>query len=188
MTSWLPGFERVAPDVADEPDGAGDEWYTPPEVLRAVVAAAGPIDLDPCYARGSLVRARHTIDTRRGGDGRIDPWPGDGLVWINPPYSDVEPWLGRAAHAARSRPVVVLIPMRPETAAWWRHVWLDPAACVVIHRGRLRFVAADGSRPGGGKIATCFVTWDAALAHRLAAALGAEGIEAAAVRRQGVLL
>ena len=146
--SYLPGLEpRVAPTA---PDGAGDEWYTPLKILEAVAALSdGGIDLDPCHAPRSLVVARHVIDVRNGGDGLRDEWPGDGLVWCNPPYSDVEPWLRRCTNASVSRDVVLLIPMRPETRAWQQWVW-GSNAVVVVHTGRLSFVAPDGIAPGGG--------------------------------------
>ena len=184
---WLPGLEPPAPPTADH-DGAGDEWYTPPEVLRAVrtLAYDGAIDLDPCHAPGSLVQPRHAIDVRQGGDGRLDPWPGDGLVWCNPPYSDVGPWLERCHAESARRPVVMLVPLRPETAVWWSHVW-TANACVVIQRGRLRFVGTTGERHGNGMITTCFVVWSAGLAVRLADALQAEGFDAVAVQRLAVV-
>jgi hypothetical protein len=141
--SYLPGLEPAVPPSL--PDGDGDEWYTPRKVLDAVAAlAADGIDLDPCYAPRSLVDARHVIDARSGGDGLRDSWPGDGLVWCNPPYSDVEPWLRRCCNASVSRDVVLLIPMRPETKAWQQWVW-GSGAVVVIHTGRLSFVATDGT-------------------------------------------
>jgi hypothetical protein len=177
--SYLPGLEPAVPPSL--PDGDGDEWYTPRKVLDAVAAlAADGIDLDPCYAPRSLVDARHVIDARSGGDGLHDSWPGDGLVWCNPPYSDVEPWLRRCCNASVSRDVVLLIPMRPETKAWQQWVW-GSGAVVVIHTGRLSFVATDGTTPGGGMITTAFVTWSVPLALRLAEELRARGIDSRAV-------
>lgn len=179
--SYLPGLEPQAPP-ADDHDGAGDEWYTPPEVVRAIRALADDriIDLDPCHAPRSLTDPRHRIDVREGGDGVFDVWPGSGLAFVNPPFSDVGPWLARCQHEAKRRPVVMLIPMRPETGAWWSHVW-GGGGCVVIQRGRLRFVGPTGKRHGAGMLATCFVAWNRGIATRLATALRAEGINAVAV-------
>ena len=176
---WLPGLAPPEPR-SDDHDGAGDEWYTPPEVVRAVASLRGGIDLDPCSAPGSLVGARHRIDVRDGGDGLRDPWPGDGLAFCNPPYSDVSPWLERCRAAAITRPVVMLIPMRPETRAWWGHVW-SCGGVAVVHRGRLRFVGQTGERHGSGMLTTCFVLWDADLAGELRDALRDEGFDAVAV-------
>ena len=177
--TYLPGLEPYTDPSA--PDGDGDEWYTPRHILDAVALLdPGGIDLDPCHAPRSLVQARHTIDVRQDGDGLRDEWPGDGLVFVNPPYSDVEPWLARCRHEAKRRPVVALVPMRPETQAWRRWVW-EAGATVVVHTGRIAFVAPDGTRPGGGMLTTCLLTWDADLALRLVTALGRVGVIARAV-------
>jgi len=168
--TYLPGMGPPAP-ATDSHDGDGDEWYTPRAVLEAVAAVGltGGIDLDPCWAPGSLVQARHRIDVRAGGDGLRDEWPGAGIVWCNPPYSDVAPWMARCRAAAATRQVVMLVPMRPETAHWHAHVW-GAGASVLIPRGRIQFVGADGRTHGSGMVATGFVLW-----HRgLALALGVE--------------
>lgn len=177
----LPGFEEFDFDH----DGNGDEWYTPPEVVRAVASLAGDgvIDLDPCHAPVSLTDPRHSIDIRQGGNGITDDWPGDGLVYCNPPYTDVGPWLSRCRQEAARRPVVMLIPARPETAAWWRNVWKSRDAVVVQHRGRLRFVGKTGKRHGSGTLTTCFVLWDVVLAVRMVQALQLNGIEAVAIQK-----
>lgn len=179
--TYLPGLEPPAPPAEDH-DGDGDEWYTPPEILRAIRALTpdGVIDLDPCYAPRSLTDPRHRIDVRDGGDGVTDPWPGDGLAYVNPPYSSIAPWLARCAAESERRPVVAMVPMRPETCAWWWYVW-SRRASVVVHRGRVRFVGPTGERHGNGMLTTCFVAWSASLAARLADALRREGIDAVAL-------
>ena len=118
---------------------------------------------------------------RQGGDGLRDSWPGVGLVFVNPPFSDVGPWLERCRAASVDRVVVMLIPMRPETRAWWSHVWAA-RGYVVITQGRLRFVGCDGQRHGSGMLTTCFVTWREGLAQSLAEALTRRGIDAVALR------
>ena len=178
MTRYLPGLEPQRP-VSEAHDGEGDDWFTPPRVLAAVASLApdGMIDLDPCWSAGSLVEARHVIDVRAGGDGLLDAWKGDGLVWCNPPYSDVAPWLRRCRDTARTgRPVVALVPVSVETVAWWSDVW-GAGAALVITLGRLRFVGVDGQQHGSAKSATCWIAWDVEIARRLARALRCEGFE-----------
>ena len=156
--SYLPGLEPPTPE-ADAHDGAGDEWYTPPDVWRAVSLALGPGIVDPCHAPGSPVDAPHRIDIRSGGDGLRDSWgPIERPAFCNPPYSDTSAWLARCAEEYRNgRDVIALVPMRPETRAWHAYVW--PAATVVQTLGRLRFVGRDGQQHGSGMITTCFVCW-----------------------------
>ena len=167
--------------------GDGDEWYTPDEVLDAVrlvayhVTGSMLIDLDPCGAPVEFDRvgAVHTI--RRPLDGTTEPWPGRGLVWCNPPYSDVEPWMRRCEFAARSRPVILHVPPRVETKAWWSHFWSTNRGCMVVVKGRIKYHDGQGEKRQTAKFPTVFLTWDERLAEELALALGRKGFSAKAL-------
>lgn len=109
----------------------------PPDLVRRL----GHFDLDPCTP---LDRKWDTADRHytQADDGLAQPWAG--RVWMNPPYSDIGPWVQKmAAH----RDGIALIFARTETSWWQRHVW--PAAdSVLFIAGRIEFVRADG-KPGG---------------------------------------
>ena len=139
--SWLPGFERGRSDGAN-----GDDWYTPPFVL----AWLPPIDLDPCYAEGSSVVATHMLDVRRGDDGLTDPWPGDGLVWSNHPFSRTKAWLSRCRREGQRRVVVALTPAVPADNPWQVEVW-GKAAWVGFIAGRLDFFDSEGNTETKGR-------------------------------------
>lgn len=67
---------------------SSDEWYTP----DTLVAALGTFDLDPSTSlqRGRQLAQRfYTIED----DGLVAPW--FGRVWLNPPFSDIRPWVER---------------------------------------------------------------------------------------------
>lgn len=180
--SWLPGLEPER-DLPVEADGEGDEWYTPPEVVRAVCAAFGVdrIAVDPCWAPGSVTNPIRAIDIRNGSDGLVSGWGEGGLAFVNPPYSDVSSWIHRCyRQSLAGYDVVMLIPCRPEIASWWRWIWAA-GGFPVVTRGRLRFLAPDGTRPGSGRVSTCFIVWSEDSAIRLELALLAEGITACAI-------
>jgi hypothetical protein len=119
--------------------GGTDVWLTPPSLLDAL----GPFDLDPCAApepRPWPTAAEHyTADV----DGLRQRW--HGRCWVNPPYSDNEPWLSRLADHGHG---TALIFARTETAAFHRQVW-DRATALLFLRGRITFHRHDG-RPGRG--------------------------------------
>jgi DNA N-6-adenine-methyltransferase (Dam) len=86
-------FEVSAADVAD----TNDDYYTP----RWIFEAAGLVfdmdvsaPVDPSRRTCPALRYLTPVE-----DGLAQPW--DGLVWMNPPYSNISPWVDRfAAHGS----------------------------------------------------------------------------------------
>jgi hypothetical protein len=117
--------------------GATDTWLTP----REIVEALGPFDLDPCAApnpRPWPTAARHITLPENG---LVAAW--DGLVWLNPPYSEAGIWLERLAAHGQG---IALVFARTETKAWQDTIF-PRARSVLFLRRRVRFCAVDGS-PG----------------------------------------
>lgn len=107
-----------------------DEWYTPIDLIRSL----GEFDLDPsCGPRCP----NRTAKRRYGVRGVERPWRG--RVWLNPPFSDVKPWVEKMiAHDDG----VMLVFAR--TDAGWFQSAVAAAAGVYLLRGRVQF-----ERPGG---------------------------------------
>lgn len=100
-------------------------------------------------------------------DGLTSPWY-DHSVWLNPPYSDLRPWVEKArdemALADGPRTVVMLLPANRTEQGWWQDV-IEPARRAGLletrfQRGRLRFDTPDhdytaqpkGNRPRFGVV------------------------------------
>lgn len=120
-------------------DPQTDEWLTPPKVLDAL----GPFDLDPSAPKvrpWPTADEHYTIDD----DGLSKPW--HGRVWLNPPYSEITPWMRRLA---RHGDGIALVFARCETAWWFDHVWPHADGFLFL-AGRLTFHLGDGtgSKPG----------------------------------------
>jgi hypothetical protein len=119
--------------------GGTDTWLTPPWLLDVL----GPFDLDPCAAPEPRPWPTADLHYTAAVDGLRHPWAG--RCWVNPPYSNAEPWLARLAdHGAGT----ALIFARTETGAFHRQVWARAAGLLFL-RGRLTFYRADG-RAGRG--------------------------------------
>lgn len=117
--------------------GITDTWLTP----REIVDAFGPFDMDPCAApnpRPWPTAARHITLPENG---LAVPW--DGLIWLNPPYSEAGIWLERLAEHGQG---IALVFARTETKAW-QDVVFPRARSILFLRRRVRFCAVDGS-PG----------------------------------------
>lgn len=84
-------FDVGPADVAD----TKDDWYTPPWLFTAAgiifdLDVAAPVDPSrrTCPARAYLTPVEN---------GLAVPW--SGIIWCNPPYSNIGPWVTRFAAA-----------------------------------------------------------------------------------------
>ena len=116
-----------------------DVWLTPPWLLTAL----GEFDLDPCAApepRPWPTAAEHYAEANV--DGLASPW--HGRVWLNPPYSALEPWMTRlAAHGTGT----ALVFARTETKWFHEAVW-PQASGLLFLAGRVTFHHQDGRESG----------------------------------------
>lgn len=73
-------------------------------------------------------------------DGLAQDWRGE-RVWCNPPFSDIPPWVAKAASSGAEL-VVMLVPANRTEQAWW-HDHIEPhresTVRVEFLRGRIKF-------------------------------------------------
>lgn len=106
--------------------GKTDTWLTPLWIIEAL----GEFDLDPCGIGGHNTAKNKII------------WPQDGLksdwygrVWLNPPYSDLTPWMDKLAQHGNG---TALVFARTDTKWMQRHFKL--ANSIFFLEGRIRFL------------------------------------------------
>lgn len=122
-----------------------DQWYTPPIVLDRL----GRIALDPCYSPLSLVKADF-VAMERGLDFDWTEVAKGGLIYVNPPYSDLRKWLHKCREESqRGGLVVALVPHRSETRGFHEDVYSQGARVLCI-RSRLKFVSPDPKKKKNG--------------------------------------
>ena len=124
---------------------ASDEWATPAD-LFAVLAAEFPFVVDVCATAENAKAPRFWTMADNGLD---QVWPAAswamGCCWMNPPYSAIGQWMGKASAAARAGSAVVcLVPARTDTRWWWSYA--VPAEIRFLP-GRLKFGDGKNSAP-----------------------------------------
>jgi hypothetical protein len=126
----------------------GDDWYTPPWLL----AWLPPIALDPCACHLSPVDAVEKIDVRSGRNGLAESWnvSSEGIVFVNPPFSDTARWLAKCRQEGKVRVVVALVPAIPGDGPWHDQVW-GRVGWVGFIRHRVAFTAPDGHSETKGR-------------------------------------
>lgn len=162
-TPRLDRGDRPVPVPAEPaaPVRDGDEWYTPAEELARAREVMGGIDLDPasCPAAQAIVKA--TAYYGEGGfhaDGLATMSPWRGRVWLNPPYSDPEPWIDRLIaefDAGNVIEAIVLVNARTETE-WFHRLWRHRHATPCFRLKRISFTAGDGGKSQTGFMGQVF--------------------------------
>lgn len=132
-----------APEPEDAAPVDRDTWCTPKWITDAI----GDVDLDPCSNERSTVQAIYAYRLDQGEDGLklvTSKWIDGASVrtFINPPYSDVGPWIQAFGHTR----FVFLLKLDPSTR--WFAELLERTELVLIPRGtRIQFEAPPGVPP-----------------------------------------
>jgi phage N-6-adenine-methyltransferase len=118
-----------------------DLWQTPKWLIASLCEVFGAFDLDPCAPR-----RRDNYTAKRGftadDDGLNRPW--FGKVFINPPYSNLAPWMNKIALESVTL-LTALVPARTDTQ-WW-HRAMQAGATILFLKGRLKFGDQEQSAP-----------------------------------------
>lgn len=118
-----------------------DEWQTP-LWLYETLDKEFHFDLDPA-ATGENSLADYYFDKEQ--NGLTSEWFDS--VYVNPPYSQLRKWVQKGFEQARDNPtvkrVVMLVPARTDTQAWWQYVRFGE---VRFLPGRLKFGLSEADR------------------------------------------
>jgi site-specific DNA-methyltransferase (adenine-specific) len=123
-----------------------DDWATPPEFIATLEAEFGTFDLDPC-ATDETAKARNYFT--REEDGLQQDW--SGLVFVNPPYSNVVPWVEKAIAECRAERACSLLLLPNNTDTAWFHDLVLRWCSVRFLRGRIAFLGYDGQPVSGNR-------------------------------------
>lgn len=116
-----------------------DEWYTPPEIFKALGLT---FDLDPCSAGEGRDYVPALARYTKADDGLSQPWRG--LVWMNPPFGGRNgqvPWLRRFFEHGDG---ICLVAARTSSA--WFHEFAPKADRWLFPKGKTKFIRPDGTQ------------------------------------------
>lgn len=127
-----------------KPGRSKQDYGTPKELLLAVKnrLKIQEFTIDLAATKENAV-AEVYYSLEEGIDSLLHPWdtpltPG-GWTWLNPPFSNISPWVEKAVNESiQGAQIVMLIPASVGSN-WWRR-WVQNYAYVVHLNGRLTFV------------------------------------------------
>ncbi|WFQ80271.1 phage N-6-adenine-methyltransferase [Xenorhabdus sp. SF857] len=124
-----------------------DFWQTPLSLFLA-------LDLEFGFYLDAAADAQNTLCTNylMERDNALEcDWVSYGAIWVNPPYSNIKPWVEKAAIECQKQlqPVVMLVPS--DTSVGWFKLAMETADEVrLITGGRISFVNAETQKPANG--------------------------------------
>lgn len=102
-----------------------------PAAFRSGLAELGFSDFDPCPLFGAATLEQF--------NGLTATWPTDAPIYVNPPFSDVRPWLEKVNESVtEGARVAVMMPVRSNTRYWQTHV-KDKAIGFMLINSRIMF-------------------------------------------------
>lgn len=137
--------------------GSEQTIETPDEFIEATEQRFGPIKFDlAATAANKKAEYYYGPDSSLGEDAlamdwhRIEWWEnGESrrkLLWLNPPFDPVEPWVAKCAEEyQRGARILLLCRGSIDSNWWWQHI--QPNAMVYALTPRIRFVGQSGNYP-----------------------------------------
>jgi len=109
-----------------------DHYATPKKFYKQIDDEFN-FDYDPCPLRSEF-------------DGLKTDWVGN--IYVNPPYSNIEPFLTKAIDELRkkAKKIVFLIPVRSDTK-YWHNIIMRHASEIRFIKGRLNFNESKSPAP-----------------------------------------
>jgi len=128
-------------------------YRTPPNFMQAAVSRFGPIAFDLAAEPENAQAERYLTEER---DAFTFHWYqlSSGNLWLNPPFSNIEPWAEKCAvEAAKGARILFLTPASVGSN-WFRDHVFDKAMVFALN-GRLHF---DPARPKWGYPKDCILS------------------------------
>lgn len=149
----------MKPDYASNtPAENKDRWQTPIEVFAALDLEFG-FWLDAAADDKNALCARYLT---AADNALATEWESCGAIFCNPPYSNIRPWVIKAAEQCQKQrqPVVMLLPA--DTSTGWFATALQTVDEVrLVTEGRIGFINASTGLPGknGAGKGNIFLIW-----------------------------
>lgn len=134
-----------------------NRWRTPISVFTALDFEFG-FHLDAAADHGNALCANYL--TERDNALECD-WVSYGAIWCNPPYSDITPWILKAAEQCRkqSQTIVMLVPA-DTSVGWFKLAMKSVDEIRLITGGRISFInAGNGNAVKGNPKGSLLLIW-----------------------------
>jgi len=140
-----PAKTKTMPHVSN--NSGENEWYTPPEYIKAAKDVMGAIDFDPASSKKANKIVEAKVYCTKDDDGRSKKW--GKRVWMNPPYA--QPLCSEFCSALIEKVVncevdeaCILVNNATETV--WFQELIEYSSSICFIKGRVKFLDPDGNQ------------------------------------------
>lgn len=127
--------------ISKTPESERDSWRTPQYIFNYARKIVGLFDYDTaCTHRNKM--AHPVWAGFDHNDALLVDW--EGLLWCNPPYSNIGPWIDKAIS---SNAITVMLIPSPNGENYYQKL-IDHSHEIAI-QGRISFIGADGKPKNG---------------------------------------
>lgn len=133
-------------------------WATPPHLVDAIArdSFGGVAPSLDCCAQPHTAKAAKFYAIENGDDGMAMPW----LDWTfqNPPYTEQDRWLARAAYFGSLGVRVACLVLASTSSLYWRPTTIERGT-VDFYEGRIAFLNASGTPVKGASFSSALVLY-----------------------------
>jgi len=138
------------------PANIKDLWQTP-KALFHTLDEEFDFDFDVCASRSNSLCNEYFTEEFSALDREWD-WCSY-CFFMNPPYSQTEVFLNRAAEQAKKHNITVVALVNANTDTKWFADCAKSANEIRLISGRIGFVASDGKKSNGNTKGQCLIIW-----------------------------
>lgn len=134
-----------------------DCWQTPLWVFDALDIEFG-FWLDAAASHHNALCAQYLTEA----DNSLNcDWESHGAIWLNPPYSNIGPWVEKAAEqCARQHKAVVMLVPEDMSVGWFSKALETVDEVRIVTNGRINFInATTGKEQPGNSKGSMFLIW-----------------------------
>lgn len=114
---------------------------TPEDFLAAVTARFWSFDFDLAATRDNAITSKYFGPrSTLGENSLVADWPDKGIMWLNPPFFNLKPWVSKCSKYKSGGKIFLLIPASVGSN-WWAE-FVHDRSFVIFLRPRLTFVGS----------------------------------------------
>lgn len=133
-----------------------NDYKTPPELYQIALDTYGinKFGLDACCIDENIPAEKYYKYGEK--DGLKEPWGNH--TWCNPPFNECQKWVKKAyEESKKGASIVMLIPVRTETAYWHEYILKNPYVEVNFLRKGYKFLNKNNEEMGVFKNALALI-------------------------------